>query len=564
MKDIGDNKQCQYCGFHTDSPQIAPYLPIRAVIGNRYLVGKLIDYNGDGATYMGWDITTKKTVVIREFLPDAITTRSESDLKINIMPGCEITFRDCYQSFLELWRKLLRLNGLSALINVVDVIEDYSTVYAIGEHIEGITLREYLLKTKTGYIPWDKARQLFMPVLSTLGSLHSSGIIHRGISPTTLIVGVDGKIRISGFSIWQARTASGDLTAQLFPGYSAIEQYGFKGQQGAWTDIYAFAAVLYRALIGSDPIDAKSRASNDRLMVPGKFAEQLPAYVINGLINALQIHPEERTHTVEQLRAELSASPVAAISGDVFEATGKLPTRQPAQTGIEAQAAKRKAEAERLALEKKKRNSVIIKTCLISLLAGLILFLVLSLTVFKDTIWGSTPDETTSASTTSPETTQADFFTVPAFVGQPYSRFSGQDVWAERFELIATYEFSDKVENGIIISQSVNADTSVKKGTRIDLVVSKGIEQITMIDVVGMKYETAEEKLNNLGFVCVVKNIENDGTHEPSIIISVNLEVGKEYPRGTKIYIQAWGETAEVNANSDGNGDGNRRLFNLF
>ena len=38
-------------------------------------------------------------------------------------------------------------------------------------------------------------------------------------------------MRITGFSIWQARTARGDLTAQLFPGYAAIEQYGFEGQQ---------------------------------------------------------------------------------------------------------------------------------------------------------------------------------------------------------------------------------------------------------------------------------------------------------------------------------------------
>ena len=41
MKDIGTEKQCPYCGFHADSKQIEPYLPIRTVLGNRYLVGKL-------------------------------------------------------------------------------------------------------------------------------------------------------------------------------------------------------------------------------------------------------------------------------------------------------------------------------------------------------------------------------------------------------------------------------------------------------------------------------------------------------------------------------------------
>ncbi len=563
MKDIGDYKQCPYCGYHTDSPQIAPYLPIRTVIVNKYLVGKLIEYNGDGATYMGWDLARKKAVNIREFLPDAIATRKEGETNISIMTGCEITFRDCYQSFLELWRKLVRLNGLSALISVVDVVEDLGTAYAVYEYTEGITLREYLLKTNTGYISWDKARQLFMPVLSTLGSLHSSGIIHRGISPTTLIVGIDGKVRISGFSIWQARTASGDLTAQLFNGYAAIEQYGFEGQQGAWTDIYAFGAVLYRALIGSDPLDAKSRAINDRLMVPGKFAEQLPAYVINGLINALQIMPEDRTHTVEQLRAELSASPTAAVAGEVFEATGKFPVRQPTQTGIEAQAAKRKAEAERLAIEKKKRNILILKTCGISLAVGLLLFLILSLTVFRDTIWGGKSDA--GETTTQVMTTAGDeFYTVPQFVDQPYSRFSGQAVWSERFQLDVTYEFSDKVESGIIISQSVAAGTDVKKGTRIELVVSKGVEQITMIDIVGQTYDVAEKKLTELGFVCVVNEQENDGTHLESVVISANLEVGKSYPKGTKVYIKIWGKTATEAAASGNEDDEIRSIFNIF
>jgi serine/threonine-protein kinase len=210
MKDIGDYKQCPYCGYHTDSPQIAPYLPIRTVIVNKYLVGKLIEYNGDGATYMGWDLARKKAVNIREFLPDAIATRKEGETNISIMTGCEITFRDCYQSFLELWRKLVRLNGLSALISVVDVVEDLGTAYAVYEYTEGITLREYLLKTNTGYISWDKARA-FMQFFQhwarfTIG--HNS----RGISPTTLIVVLtEGPISASA-SAGQNATR---LTAQL-------------------------------------------------------------------------------------------------------------------------------------------------------------------------------------------------------------------------------------------------------------------------------------------------------------------------------------------------------------
>ena len=326
MREIGDSKQCPYCGYHAESTQIPPYLPVRTVISNRYLVGKMLEYNGEGATYIGWDLSEKKAVKIREFIPDSFTARTTSNLNLQVMRGSESVFAELRQDFVELWTKLAKLKGLSALISVTNVVDDYGTSYAIYDHFEGITLREFLLRNKEGYIAWDRAKQLLMPILSTLSTLHSQGIIHRGISPSTLIIGNDGKVKITGFCLGAARTARSDLNSQLYDGYSAIEQYGFEGSQGTWTDIYSFGAVLYRTLIGSDPISAKERMTNDRLMVPGKFAETLPAYVINGLINALQILPEDRTRTVEQLRAELSASPTAAAVSGQYQRPAKTPS----------------------------------------------------------------------------------------------------------------------------------------------------------------------------------------------------------------------------------------------
>ena len=522
MREIGEENQCPYCGFHADSPQLAPYLPLRTVVAERYLAGKLLDYNGDGATYMGWDLEMNAPVTIREFLPDSIAERRE-DLTLVPMAGCEISYRDCYQSFLELWRKLARMRGLSALILVFDIVEDHGTAYAISEYMEGVSLREYLLRSPSGYLSWEQARILFMPVLSTLGTLHSAGIIHRGISPTTLIVGKNGKMRITGFSIWQARTARGDLTAQLFPGYAAIEQYGFEGQQGPWTDIYAFSAVLYRTLIGSTPLEATSRVTNDRLMVPGKFAEQLPAYVINALMNGLQILPEDRTRTVDQLRAELSAAPGTSTAAIAYAGKEDAPYQEPVPSG-------------------RKKSASGSKTALIaglaSIAACLVIFAVLSLTVWREDIgMFFTGGASTQASSNAPELVK-----VPDFRGLNYNNIKSNTDYTNAFFFETEYQDSDTQGKDVVLSQNIAYGTEVPKGSTIKLVLSSGNEEITLPDFKGQNYATVKLKLEEMGFQCRAIVEKNDDSERAGKVAEMLTTPEKGYKKGTVIYVKVWGE----------------------
>lgn len=532
MKEIGKLKQCPHCGFLADTPQLAPYLPVRAVVGNRYLVGKVLEYNGEGATYTGWDLMNKVPVSIREFLPDAVATRTQNELTVRVMAGSEQTFTECCQSFFEMWRQLARLRGLSALISVIDILEDNGTAYAISEHFDGVTLRDFLLKSKTGYITWERARQLFMPVLSTLGTLHTSGIIHRGLSPTNLLIGQDGKIRITGFCIWQARTAGSDLMPQLFNGYSAIEQYGQKGQQGPWTDIYAFTAVLYRALIGSDPLDAPSRLQNDKLMIPGKFAEQIPAYVINAMINSLQILPNDRTRSVDRLRAELSASPSVAVNAENTD----LPPEPPEQ------AAALPAKSINLRSMTRQDKMLILKTGAISLGAGLLIFVILIATVWRDDFFGAGKPGITD----SQETTIGEQIEVPKFseIGT-YLEITTNNMWLERFTFTVEEVFDASVPVGVIISQSVEPGTMVAKGSPIMMKVSKGKEMISLpAAVVGMEYEAANTLLTGLGFVVEKREEANDGSQTANMVMAAVPAIGQQYEKGTKVTLRVWAAEA--------------------
>lgn len=529
MKEIGSQRQCPYCGFHIDTPQITPYLPLRTVIGDRYIIGKVIKSGGDGVTYMGYDAENKSPVTIREFLPDGHVKRIYGESELKAKEGSERVYFDGKNDFLALWRKLARGRNLTGLIPVIDIIEENNTAYAVSEYIETISLRDFLLKSRTGYLPWEKVKILLMPILTTVSSLHSMKVYHRAISPNTLVLGRDGKLRLTDFMIADARCLKTDLSAEMFPGYAAIEQYSDVEDTGEWTDIYALGAVIYRALVGSIPVEANERITNDKLMIPPKFAETIPAYLVSALDHALMIEPGDRTPTIDDLREELSGSPSTMESNKIRE---KEPE---ASTTTDEEIEKRRLLELQAIREQQKSEQIKMMLIAFAVVVGIGLLAVggyLGVSYLKEN-----PKETTTVAPV------IEMIEVPDFRGQNFARISSDAIQKERFNFIATYEYSDEIESGLIISQDLEIGTEVDKGSDINVVVSKGTELITLPNVVGSDYEEAEKVLTEAGFVCKKVEKNNDGTHTDNEVVELTPEAGGAYPKGKEIYVQVWGSS---------------------
>lgn len=529
MKEIGNVQQCPFCGFHNDTVAPAPYLPLRTVIGGRYTVGKVISASGDGVTYIAWDTESRETVTVREFLPVENITRLQGQTEVIVNEDSRLVFYDSVREFLALNRKLAMSRNLSALIPVIDIIEENNTAYAVSEYLETITLRDFLLKSRTGYLGWDKVKTLMMPVLTTVASLHSMDIYHRGISPNTLVLGRDGKLRLTGFMISSARCLKTRVKPEMFPGYAAIEQYHDVDDTGAWTDVYGIAAVIYRALIGSTPAEASERITNDKLMIPPRFAEALPAYLVSALDHALTIEPGDRTATVDELREELSGSPSTMASNAIHEVRER---EVEAPTTTEDEVAERK-RLEKLARQEQQKHEQI-KMAIIAFAICLgIGVLALGGWLTYDHFKNNPKEPTTEG--------VAPMIEVPNFVGQSYSRISNDEVQKTRFKFTVDYQYSDSAEAGVIIGQNLEAGTQTEQGSELKLTVSKGIEYVTLIDVSGMDYNKAFNLLTEAGFVCKKVEKNNDGSHTANEVITVTPEAGKEYERGKEIYVQVWG-----------------------
>lgn len=524
MNDNGGEQICPICGYDKSSPQNTAFLSTRTWLNERYLVGKMLDSNGEGVTYFGWDNATDSIVQIREYCPTGLCER-RADGSLNIADGSEYTYNEGLLAFMEMARTLSNLKDVDALMKIQDIFEANGTAYYIVQTVSGITLREFLLRNG-GTLTWEQARPLFMPLLTALQTLHGAGIIHRGISPDTLLVGRDGIIRITGFCIPEGRTARTEMTAQLFPGFAAIEQYGFDGQQGSWTDVYGFAATLFRTLIGNPPPEATERVTDDNMTIPGKLAQQIPQYVLAALANALQILPEDRTQSIEELRSDLTGNG----DDDYFD--------EDEDDGVYANRGGNK------------RYGVI--AAIVTILIIAVAFGILSMTVFRDAFF---PQEdpinaekpTSSTISLLPLESTGKLFEVPNLVGATYAQVTANTDYTGVFEFeIIGAEYSDEYERGFIISQSPEAPETAERGQVIQVKISLGSEWATMPDLSGLTADEAVIELMRLGFFYESINVMEtyDTAAQPEVIIETDPAAGDEInvATGVKIFVNTYKE----------------------
>ncbi len=499
MRKIGDNDFCPYCRKENSEPQKEPFLPLKTVVGGRYLVGKLVSSNSEGATYYAFDMEKKTPVTLRELFPEGILSRGEGNYcLVNIGKASE--FIDAKEEFVKLWTKLTEIKGFTALTQVYGLVEDLGTVYAVSEYLgEGQTLREFLLEQATGYISWDDARVLFMPVLSALGELHYAGIIHGGICPETLVLDKNGKIRITGYSIEEVRRQKSTMESELFDGYAAVEQYGFSEGLSTSTDIYAFSAVLYRALIGSVPMSSASRLTNDKLMIPGKFAEQLPAYVINALVNGLQILPNDRTASAEELRDELSASPAAAgTASEAYSSMYASQTEDVAETIVEEIPLEDDVESIPES-PKIKKSTIAVFVISVILCLGILVVALFGIKGFSDKDDEETTIEETTEYVSEEDTTDeigAASINVPNFRGKEFDDIKSDTTYNGFLVFKTEYVDSDE-KKGTVIAQDITEGTIVFEERNITLRISNGRE---VPDVLNETLKDAVADLKAAGF----------------------------------------------------------------
>jgi serine/threonine protein kinase len=209
--------------------------------------------------------------------------------------------------FLDEGRAIARFNDHPGIVPVLNFFRDNGTGYLVMQYVPGMSFKEYLAR-KGGRIPYDEAVAIAMPVMDTLRAVHEVGLLHRDISPDNIYLSTSKQVKLLDFGA--ARQAMGDrsqtVSVILKAGYAPFEQYQTKGNQGAWTDVYALAATIYRAITGVVPPETPALiAGSEELKSPRAFDVAMSPAGEAALLAALAIDPRERYQTIAAFQQAL-------------------------------------------------------------------------------------------------------------------------------------------------------------------------------------------------------------------------------------------------------------------
>src|SRR3989475_7844542 len=138
------------------------------------------------------------------------------------------------------------------IVSIYDRGEAEGSYYIAMEYLDGRTLKELLVRNGPPPIPIaiDYARQ----ILSALAFAHRNGIVHRDIKPHNIVVGGDGRLKVTDFGI--ARSGASQMTevGSIVGTAQYLSPEQARGSPVDQTsDLYSVGVVLYELLTGQVP-----------------------------------------------------------------------------------------------------------------------------------------------------------------------------------------------------------------------------------------------------------------------------------------------------------------------
>ena len=436
------------------------------LLGNRYEIIEKIGNGGMATVYKAKCHVLNRYVAVK-ILRDEFTTDDEfiKRFEIEAQSAASITHPN--------------------IVSVYDVGNESNLYYIVMELIQGKTLKEIILEER-GALPWKWSLNIAIQIASALEIAHKNNIVHRDIKPHNIIITEDGVAKVTDFGI--AKAVSNSTITAFGTTIGSVHYFSPEHARGGFTDsksdLYSLGVVMYEMLTGKVPFDADTPVSvalkhmQEEPVAPIEGNPHIPTAVNNIILKALKKDPVQRygsaTEMLQDLRRALK-EPAGDFVGSNYNDFGA--TQRIEILGNEKDKKETRGKKQNKFKEFIKKHKILVWG------VSLIILFVLSL--------GGTM---LYYNLSKPKDIQ-----IPNLVGKTAEE--AESILTENGIKIeyADEEYNKEIESGKIISQDpqYRENYTVKEGSKIVVVVSKGAELTTVPKVVGMTKEEAVQELKN-------------------------------------------------------------------
>lgn len=373
------------------------------------------------------------------------------------------------------------------IVEIYDVGDYKGHHYIVMEYVTGKTLKQVI--RSRGPLVNEEAVDIMKQLCSAISEAHSRGIIHRDIKPQNVIVKADGSIKILDFGIATAKGSMQLTQANNVMGsvhYLAPELA--KGEAASpQSDIYALGIVLYEMLAGDVPFKADQAVQialkHMREPMPDVrlINASVPQSIANVITRATAKDPNNRYGSCREMLQDISTClRPERLNERKLVLHEDVQKQKKEQTNVKAEPARGKHTNftsshtyETSSHEKKKNYTKPVAT---------IFGIVFAVGIIAALIFNFLPRNTKVPSIQGMSLQDAEKALHKANLNIDESNIS--------------YELTEDIEQGIVISSSPEEGSEVGGDTSISLVVSSGIG-VTCDDFVGQNITDVKKQLNS-------------------------------------------------------------------
>ncbi len=447
------------------------------------------------------------------------------------------------------------------IVNIYDFGTSDGLMYLVIEYVEGCTLKELI--AKNGPLPIQQVVDYSIQICYGMAQAHSHNIVHKDIKPHNIMIDHNHIAKITDFGIAQAIN---HLTVTHTNGVLGSAHYfspeQARGDQVEFeSDIYSLGIVMYEMLTGKvpftgdNPVSVALKHMQDKPPSLRVARRDVPLELELVVLRALEKHPSNRFQSMEEMaEALLQVQAILDDQGAGIASYAEVGVSKHAEAyqqyiaertqygEVEVRRAGRKSMAAEYDLDddhtrimtsmEETRNQKykiehrydveperkVKKRNVLLLIAGALL-------LFFASFWGIQVlignNEVQVPNLTDKTVIEAE-----------------QLLSTQSLKLVVSDEiYSDDVEKGDIISQKPVADSTVKKGREIQVVVSLGVEKVRVPDLTGMNQQAYQVALENAGLILGETSEVTDKEQPYDVVVYQAPEKDTEVNPGTAVNI---------------------------